>query len=204
MPRPHILLTNTGYPLPSTKLDPRYHPLGQPGPAHRGPVWICKIPTGFRLPALVLSYCFITWNIRHWMFPWQCRWVYKIYRSLPIAHCPLLSVFYVLNPRKFAICLLMSYSVIFHGIDSWNNSIEWNHRTISLNKIIEWIQTIDVLRHWVTESLSIWVFERLRYSESHWLTLWNTLILSDSPYGTPPLTHSLTHWLTHWLNRYHS
>ena len=78
MPRPHIFLTNTCVPSPTAKLDPRYHPLGQPGPKHRGPVWICKIPLGLRMPAMVLGYCFITWNVRRWLFPHRCRTIHNV------------------------------------------------------------------------------------------------------------------------------
>eukprot|EP01084_Bolivina_argentea_P131248 231685_1 len=78
MPRPEILLTNTGIPGPATKLDPRYHPLGQPGARHKGPVWICKIPPGFRLWAMVFGYCFVTWNVRHWLYPHGARTVHNV------------------------------------------------------------------------------------------------------------------------------
>eukprot|EP00485_Elphidium_margaritaceum_P022255 CAMPEP_0202713916 /NCGR_PEP_ID=MMETSP1385-20130828/61393_1 /ASSEMBLY_ACC=CAM_ASM_000861 /TAXON_ID=933848 /ORGANISM="Elphidium margaritaceum" /LENGTH=183 /DNA_ID=CAMNT_0049374461 /DNA_START=66 /DNA_END=617 /DNA_ORIENTATION=+ len=82
MVRPEIFLTNTGIPNPLAKLDPRYHPLGQPGPRHRGPVWICKVPWGLRLPAFVLTYCFLAWNGRHFMFPHRARTVHNV--ELPI------------------------------------------------------------------------------------------------------------------------
>mmetsp|Transcript_58727 Transcript_58727/g.93360 ORF Transcript_58727/g.93360 Transcript_58727/m.93360 type:complete len:183 (-) Transcript_58727:211-759(-) len=82
MVRPEIFLTNTGKANPLAVLDPRYHPLGQPGPRHRGPVWICKIPHGFRLPALVLGYCFICWNGRRWLFPHRARTIANI--EMPI------------------------------------------------------------------------------------------------------------------------
>eukprot|EP00483_Globobulimina_turgida_P002758 UN02763 len=81
MPRPHILLTNSCAPTPSTVLDPRYHPLGQPGVKNRGPVFITKVPPGLRLPAFIFGYCFVTWTIRKWLYPYA-RTVHNI--ELPI------------------------------------------------------------------------------------------------------------------------
>eukprot|EP01084_Bolivina_argentea_P286450 491361_1 len=78
MPRPHILFSNTGYPSPSTVLDPRYHPLGQPGPRHKGPVFITKVPPGFRLPAFIFGYCFVCWHVRRWLYPHRARTIHNV------------------------------------------------------------------------------------------------------------------------------
>ena len=73
MPRPHLLLEHRGYVFPHEKLDPRYHPLGQPGPRRFYGKFIAAIPYGLRVPTMVMAYCFVCWHVRHWLYPYGPR-----------------------------------------------------------------------------------------------------------------------------------
>ncbi|ETO07059.1 hypothetical protein RFI_30333 [Reticulomyxa filosa] len=54
---------------PHDKLDPRFHPLGQPGPRVKLiPLWAHKVPYGLRVPLVVFVYCLIGWNARHFVY----------------------------------------------------------------------------------------------------------------------------------------
>ena len=79
MPRPHIRLLYSGTVDPKAPLDPRYHPLGQPGKPYKlYPFYkaCLKVPYGLRVPVVTVIYLTICWNARHWLYPYGASMSY--------------------------------------------------------------------------------------------------------------------------------
>merc|ERR1719158_1995752 len=63
---------------PYKPLDPRFHPLGQPGvhgPASLPPYlrWMYKIPKPFRLPTILGCSLLLQYKVATWIFQWPPR-----------------------------------------------------------------------------------------------------------------------------------
>jgi len=66
MPRTHIWLEYDRAVDGTTKLNPKYHPLGQPGEHYTiAPRFLLKIPYGLRVPLFLATFGVITWVGRH-------------------------------------------------------------------------------------------------------------------------------------------
>mmetsp|Transcript_22463 Transcript_22463/g.27656 ORF Transcript_22463/g.27656 Transcript_22463/m.27656 type:complete len:146 (+) Transcript_22463:104-541(+) len=81
MPRPHLRLLYSGTVDPKAPLDPRYHPLGQPGKPYKlYPFYkaCLKVPYGLRVPVATVIYLTICWNARHWLYPYGARTVLNV------------------------------------------------------------------------------------------------------------------------------
>jgi len=82
MVRIFLMMDHVGVIRPTDKLDPRYHPLGQPGKRIPYCSALLKVPTGLRVPATVLAYCITCWGLRHWTYPHGPRTIYNV--QIPI------------------------------------------------------------------------------------------------------------------------